>query len=470
MLPFLISFLTLPIYTRYLSLEDYGLVMLVTALASLVGTSISFQLSSALPRLYFDCDESGIKSLFSTIFYSVAIIGMAFLIALSLLGDLMLSIIFPKTGADYFPYFFIGLLSMYVSELSSVVNRLLVVQERAFVVLKRTLIVLPIGVSVGLVLVAQLDMGAVGVLLSGLVSAIATLLINALVVRRYFVKKWDPLIFIESWKYSWPLIPHALGGYLFMYSDVLVMEKMLPLALIGIYSLSDKFSQILKIIVSSISEALSPSFMRMACESETRAVDTFVPVINSWFLIVLVVYLLLSLLSEEVIYLLTTEKFYLASAFVPVLALSYIFRGFYVFSSYPIFYKKGTKKIPLITLTAGVVNVVLNVIFIPFFGLWAVVGATVISFALTAFVAQHLSNKYYFSIKYDLRFIVVVGCYALAILFIGLSMDFGNIALNVISKIFLVIVFFVTLYSSNFHNVREHLGIIVEPILSRFTR
>ena len=116
------------------------------------------------------------------------------------------------------------------------------------------------------------------------------------------------------------------------------------------------------------------------------------------------------------------------------------------------------------------VNVVLNVIFIPFFGLWAVVGATVISFALTAFVAQHLSNKYYFSIKYDLRFIVVVGCYALAILFIGLSMDFGNIALNVISKIFLVIVFFVTLYSSNFHNVREHLGIIVEPILSRFTR
>ena len=469
-LPFLASFLTLPIYTRYLSPEEYGLIMLVTALGGLVGTGISFQLSAALPRLYFDCDEIGVKTLFSTVFYSVAIIGIAFLIALSLLGDLMIGIIFPNTDAGYFPYFFIGLLSVYLGQLSAVVNRLLVVQERASVILKRTLMVLPIGVSVGIVSVALLDMGVVGVLLATLVSGVVALVINTLVVRKYFIKKWDFHVFAESWRYSWPIIPHALGGYLFMYSDVLVMEKMLPLALIGIYSISDKLSQILKLVVNSIAEALSPNFMRIACDSEQRAVESFVRVINSWFLIVLVAYLLLSLLSEEIIFLFTTEKYYLASAFVPVLASSYLFRGFYTFSVYPLFYKKDTKKIPLITLTAGIVNVALNIIFIPVFGLWAVVGSTVVSFALTAIIAQYLSHKHHFSMKYDVKFIGVVGFFALVTLFFGLSIDVGNIVLNMIAKSCLVIVFFMGVYISNFNNVRDHLGIIVGQILARFSR
>ncbi len=469
-LPYLTAFLTLPIYTRYLSPEEFGLVMLVTALGSLVGTGISFQLSAALPRLYFDCDEPGIKALFSTVFYSVAIIGMAFLVALSLLGELMVDIIFPKTNAGYFPYFFIGLVSVYLGQLSAVVNRLLVVQERASVVLKRTLIVLPVSVSVGIISVALLDMGVVGVLLATLVSGVVALVINSIVVRKFFIKKWEYHVFVESWKYSWPIIPHSLGGYLFMYSDVLVMEKMLPLALIGIYSISDKFSQILKLVVNSITEALNPNFMRIACDSEQRAVESFVRVINSWFLVVLVVYLFLSLLSEEIIFLFTTEKYYLASAFVPVLASSYLFRGFYVFSSYPLFYKKDTKKIPLITLTAGLVNIALNIMFIPLFGLWAVVGSTVASFALTAIIAQYLSNKHHFSMKYDVKFIGVVGFFALVTLFLGLSIDFGNIVLNMFAKSCLVIVFFMGVYTSNFHNVRYHLGIVIGPILARFSR
>ena len=121
----------------------------------------------------------------------------------------------------------------------------------------------------------------------------------------------------------------------------------------------------------------------------------------------------------------------------------------------------------MITLTAGVVNIVLNIIFIPLFGLWAVVGSTVISFALTAVIAQYLSTKYHFSVRYDLKFIGVVSLLALIVLFIGLQVDFGDMFLDVLFKVFIVCCFFVGVYRSNYRNVRLYLNLIINPVLTR---
>ena len=394
-LPFITAFITLPIYTRYLDPNDFGLVAIITTFGSLVGISMSLQLNTALPRLYFDEDKGGVRKLFSTIFYSVMIIAGSLMLLISIVGDIIVTSLFPSIENEYFPLFFIGLFTVFLAQLSMVIHRLLIVQERGGVVLKRTLIVQPIGLIAGIYLVAYLKLAVLGVLVAVLITTLISLLINVWVVRNYFVKAWDKKRFKESFAYSWPIIPHALGGYLFMYSDILIMEKYLPLAAIGIYAVAERFSQILKVIVNAFGTALSPNFMRLAKESEIKAVNTFKVIISLWLFLILTIWLFLSLFATELVSLLTDEKYHEAHIYIPLLAAAYIFRGFYVFSSYPIFYTKNTKIIPKITLLAGLLNVALNILLIPIIGIMAAVITTFLSHMLTAILAHYYSKKYY---------------------------------------------------------------------------
>ena len=449
-LPFITAFITLPIYTRYIEPSDFGLIAIITTFGSLVGVSMSLQLNAALPRLYFDEDEIGVRQLFSTIFYSVTIIAGGFMIFISIAGDKIITLLFPSIENAYFPFFFIGLFTVFLSQLSMVINRLLVVQEKGSVVLKRTLVVQPIGLIIGIYLVAYLKLAVLGVLVSVLITTMITLLINIWVVRGYFVKVWDKRRFKESYIYSWPIIPHALGGYLFMYSDILVMEKYLPLAAIGIYAIADRFSQILKIIVNALGTALSPNFMRLAKDSEIGAVNSFNKIISLWLFFILTVWLFLSLFAAELVGLLTDEKYHEAYIYIPLLAAAYIFRGFYLFSSYPIYYTKNTKIIPKITLLAGLLNVVLNILLIPIIGIMAAVITTFLSNMLTAILAHYYSKKY-FTMTYDWSYIaILIICYVSSY-FLLINMSSGRLIFDVTIKMlgfFMVIAFVILLNPS----------------------
>jgi O-antigen/teichoic acid export membrane protein len=423
-LPFFSAFITLPVYTYHISPNDFGMLSLITTFSALVGISLSLQLNSALPRLYFDEDKGGVFKLFSTIFYSVALISAIGIVLISIVGNEIIGFVFPTIEHQYAPLFIIGVLTMYFIQLSTVINRLLVVEERGTIVLKRTLVVQPLGVIVGIYLVAYLQLGIVGALLATLITAIATLLINVWIVKGYFRASWNGVRFKEALKYSWPLIPHALGGWLFMYSDVIIMEKYLPLSIIALYAISDKFSQILKVVVNAIGESLSPNFIRMAKKSTKNTVIRFKRIISLWFLLVLTAWLLLSVMAEELVMLLTDEKYHSAYIYIPILAFSYVFRGMYMFSTYPIFFNKKTKIITRITIVAGLINIALNVFFIPLYGVMGAVITTMLSFMLTAIMAHYYSIRF-FSMEYDWNYIIplVIGYILAYVLLVNINTE-----------------------------------------------
>ena len=65
----LINFITLPIFTRFLSLEDYGIVALFIIFGSSLTSFLSLGLAQALFRFYFQYSLENIKTLFSSIIY-----------------------------------------------------------------------------------------------------------------------------------------------------------------------------------------------------------------------------------------------------------------------------------------------------------------------------------------------------------------------------------------------------------------
>jgi len=470
MLPFITGLFMLPIYTRYLTPSDYGILTLVSAFTAMLLPIISLQLNAALPRYYFDFKGFELKQFFSTIFYSVTLLSSTFLLFLHLTGDLLTDFMFPKANIPYLPYFMISLITVLMGQLSAVAQRLLVVREKGGAVLIRALFGIIIGIILGLWFVVYLRMGALGALIAGAIGGFATALLTCFMVKDFFVWSWKKEYFFQAFKYSWPIMPHAIGGYLFMYSDRIIMEKFVTLVAIGLYSIADRFSRILKVLVNAINDALNPNFMRLAHQDEQTVAAKFKAIIVQWSVLISIAYLGLAFFSEEAVIILTPEKYHAAYGLIPILLLGYIFRGLYCFASYPLFYLKKTTQIPAITFTAGAANIGLNLLLIPIIGIYGAAWATVFSFALTFFIANHLSSKV-LGMKFDWISLLQVFVPMLVCASILFFIKNQSMVMKFSTKIFFLGIFSLFLWIRNFGGFRADVFRFARSVkLNRITK
>jgi O-antigen/teichoic acid export membrane protein len=112
---------------------------------------------------------------------------------------------------------------------------------------------------------------------------------------------------------------------------------------------------------------------------------------------------------------------------VPIILFSYVFEGVYYFMSKPIFFYKKTKVLPFTTGSAALVNIVLNLIFIPTWGIMGAAYATAISSVFMA-VVVYLVGRRLFDPSYDLGKILLL----LVVLFVtGVLIRYDGMSLSV---------------------------------------
>ena len=111
--------------------------------------------------------------------------------------------------------------------------------------------------------------------------------------------------------------------------------------------------------------------------------------------------------SKEIIVTLTPDRFHPSAVIVPIILFSYVFEGVYYFVSKPIFFYKRTRILPFTTGSAALVNIVLNLLFIPRWGILGAAYATAISSVFMA-VIVYLAGRRLFDPCYDVRKVVLV--------------------------------------------------------------
>ena len=70
LIPNLVNLVLLPVYTRMIPPEDYGIQALVVMTCSFLASFGGLQLGSALTRFYVTYDGEELKSYFSTLFFT----------------------------------------------------------------------------------------------------------------------------------------------------------------------------------------------------------------------------------------------------------------------------------------------------------------------------------------------------------------------------------------------------------------
>jgi len=441
-----IGFFLLPIYTRYLSPTDYGIVSIITSISSFLTIFYLFGLQGAVSKYYYEYveDESLFKKFIGTVITIILMISLLLTLFLFITHKFILDK-FIK-GVSFYPYVAIGLLTVAFSTIFPIYQGLLQMQHKAEKFAIQTLIVFLVSLIMDIVFIVVLKLGALGPLLSSLLVAVMTFIFAIIIFNKFIDWKIDKTIMKRSLKYSMPLVPHTLAGWISNLADRLILNFLKNTALVGIYNIGYQFGNIISIVAGAVNSAFVPWFFSIMKDSKNdknqiyRFGTTFV-------LLYSLGALWLSILSPYVLKFMVHKSFYGAISCIPYIAFGCVFNGVYYFFVSGLFYNEtGTKYIFLASSSAAIINIVLNFSLIPKYGIIGASLATLISFAMLSimvlFLSKFINKKDDLKWRYKTIYSIVIISMVITFLIKKMQFNFlNNFCLLLISTI---IIYFVS--------------------------
>ncbi|HEV2736439.1 MAG TPA: oligosaccharide flippase family protein, partial [Longimicrobiaceae bacterium] len=165
----LASFIMLPVYTRYLTPADYGVLELLSMTIDVVGMIAGVGIGSALFKFYADAEDEPAKDRVISTAGVSAVVLAALTAALGLLFAPLLTRLVIGEGTDplYMRLFFLTYL---FQSCEHVPMMLLRARQQAVRVVTRNVVRLVLNLSLSILFVVHFQMGVLGVLLSGLIT------------------------------------------------------------------------------------------------------------------------------------------------------------------------------------------------------------------------------------------------------------------------------------------------------------
>lgn len=383
-----ISFLLLPVYTRYLTPEDYGIISVVFAINGFLTIFFTLALEGAISRFYFEYKDEPekLREFWGTLFVFIFLLSSG-------LGCLMLGFgekLFKPVLNEipFWPYAALGVATIIFLPFFNIFLAVLQIQQRVrqFSVVSLSQFGVNLILTIGLVVFAGWD--AEGPLAAGLVTAVLFFCVTLVCLRDQFVICLKKHYLKEALAYSLPLIPHSLGGQLSSIIDRVFLNNLIGMAAAGLYNIGFMFGSILSYLAMNIQRAYFPVAMNAYKENseeqfaQLKELGFFLMVVYSIFGTAL------SLFSKELIWFIATPEFLQGYTVVPFFAFTYVSFGvYYVLVTILFFNKSSTKFVSVATFMAALINIALNWTLIPHMGMVGAGLATLISQVLmTVFV------------------------------------------------------------------------------------
>ena len=383
---------TLPIFTRLLTKEDYGVWALAQVYAIFVTGIANFGLNIGYERNFFEHREPARAAglLYATLlFVSTALLVFGLLTYLFMPQLAQLVVGSPDHAGilflSYCAVAVMGLKNYYLTYFKNTEN------ARAFIwyTIDETIL----GLGFALIFVAWLRVGAIGMVWGQL---LASSLIMSILTFRF--TRTHPFSFsIPALKYSLrlslPLTPRIFFGVLGSQFDKYMLGLMDTLAGAGIYNIAQKIANAVFTCMSAIQNVYSPQVYQRMFSVNAEEGRTIGRYLTPFLYVSAFVGLLIALFAEEVIGILTPKDYHGATDIVTILALLYVT---YFFGKQPqLIYAKKTFLTSLLTMGSIGLNVLIN---IPFIHQWGAVGAawgTLLSGLITGAVSFFLAQHYY---------------------------------------------------------------------------
>ena len=409
-----ISLLTTPIFTRIMTTEQYGQFSVYNSWLQIFTILTTLRLNWAVfskGMSKYKNDRDGYTSTMQTLTAMLTIlVFLVYLIFRSYINEL---IELPS----------ILIVAMFAELLVTPAIDFWTIRKRYEYVYKpvvfRTLIMALLNTAVGLVAVFIAEEKGYARILS----CIAVNFAFGVVLFTYNIKKgkkwfqWEYAKFALT--FNLPLLLHYLSVYILDQFDRIMIQKMVGMSAVGIYSVAYSAGMVMKIVTQSINNALVPWQYDKLEKKEFKILDDTLFII---FIGVAAVALLFSAFAPEIMMILAGEKYQGAIYVIPPVALGLFFSFVYTTFANTEFYYDQNKFTMYISMGGAALNIILNYIGITLWGYIAAAYTTLICYALFAlfhYLYMNCSVKKQFHLDYvfDSKRLALLG---MAVLVLGL--------------------------------------------------
>ena len=264
--------LLLPLYTRYLSPSDYGLIETLVALSAVLTALVAQGMKSAFFRFYFDSAEPERRHLVvRTAFWYVMAASTAVTIAGIALAPQVSWLLFGTHGhRGLVTAAFIGFWAALNYEQMTSLFR---VEQRSTAYVTATLANVAITIAATILLVVVFDKGPLGVLIGNFTGTLIVYAALLLYSRHALGFQFDRTLYRAMNRFGLPLVPSAVALWLTNFSDRFFLIKLADAHEVGLYSIGVRVASAIVLLLTAFRMAW-PAFA-YSIEDDREAQRTY---------------------------------------------------------------------------------------------------------------------------------------------------------------------------------------------------
>lgn len=413
-----ISFITVPIFTKILTKEEYGTYSLYLSWVQiiLIFTSLNLfngVLDNGLSKFENDRDRfisamQGLIITSTTIVFGIFGLGHDLIENLFELSPIYILLMFVEmyvkpsillwSGKQRFEYRYKKL--VIITLLESLVNPLLgllmisLMKDRALARILSVVIVEFVFCSI--IMICQFVRG-----------------------KTFFSKKY----WLYGIKLAIPMLPHYLSGTILNQGDRIMIEKMDGVASVAIYSVAYSIGMLIQMFTGAINGAITPWIYESIKNKTTNGIaKTF----NGLLCLVAGICICLMTLSPELMLIFGSGEYVQGAYVIPPVAVSVYFIFLYYLFSLPEFYFEKTRFLFIASLGAAILNIILNFFFIRLFGYVAAGYTTLVCYIIYSIghylVSKKICGEYMNGVKlFDIKTIIAISS---VLIMFGIGINF----------------------------------------------
>jgi O-antigen/teichoic acid export membrane protein len=352
----IVGFILIPLYTRLLTPEDYGIIALLLIAKTIfeavgfVGMKITIFRKFGL--LEGDAERRS-KVLASGLF--IACVACCILLTLSFLFSESITILLMG-DAGHEQLLQIALIASSFQILSDIPSVALQADRQAKTVALISVFRVLFSTLLTLFFVAGLRMGVLGIVAASLISNVIFALVYLHIGRKRYGLFWNFQMVKELSAFGLPVIPYRIQLAIFVGLSEFVIRTKLGLAETGLYAIALRFVMPMGFVAQAVNTAWWPYRLQIL-EEEKSPEETYRTMSVYYFAAMIYLWMGVSIWGTEILQLVTPVEYHPAITLVPLLAMAKLLSSFYTMFSTGIEFGENIRPISLVGTAALAVGI-----------------------------------------------------------------------------------------------------------------
>lgn len=440
----MLNFLLFPFYSNVFPPDLYGVVTVVFTAFIFLNIVYQYGMESAyLKFASVGVDQAERRTTFSTAFWSLLGTSMLFSVLLVGFREPVAGLLTLEAEWSFLLYYAAAILLLDALTIVPFAELRLRNRPWRFATIRITNILVNIGMN--LLLILGLGMGIEGIFLANLVASATSLVLLVPTYAAGLRLHFDATLWRKLLRFGLPFLPSGIGYAITERVNIFFLGRMPPervLALygdqidtayladgsaygeyvVGVFNGAMKLAVFMTLVVQMFRFAWQPFFLQHAGDADAKPL--FARVFTLFTAGALFVFLAVSFFAQELVALplpggrhLVAPSYWLGLSIVPLALLGYLFQGWYYNFAAAAYIEKKTKYLAYCALVGSAVALVLNVLLVPRYGMFAAVGVIVLAYATMAFMLYLIVQRFY-TVPYAWGQVLGLGVLAAALFFV----------------------------------------------------